>query len=144
MPIYIIWLPLAVLPVFCLSAWIDPAAMCLWSAVFLYTFRSAADHWPCFGAFTWGIVGGWFFAFLPLWRLTVYSHTLDVKRKAWNLNPLLPPFRFCSHRSLTDTSEHRRKQSCQQLEDYNKYCLYCFFVGLWFWIVLYLVLFFFT
>lgn len=99
----------------------------------LYTFRNATDHWSCFGGFTWGIIEGWFFVFLALWRLTVYNHTLDIKWNAWNLNPLLPPFRLCSHRSLTDASKHWRKQSCQQLGDYHKFCFCCFFMfwGVW-------------
>lgn len=47
----------------------------------LYTLGNAPGHWPCFGGFTWGIVEGWFFFFLPLWRLTVYNDTLDIKWK---------------------------------------------------------------
>lgn len=90
----------------------------------LHTVGNAPDHWPCFGEFTWGIVEGWFFFFLPLWRLTVYNDTLDIKWKAQNLNPVLSPFKLRSHRSLTGTSKHWIKQSCQQLGTIiNSFCI---------------------
>ena len=134
MPIYIILLPLAVLPVFCLSAWVVPAALCLWSAVFLYTFRNAADHWPCFRGFTWGIFEGWFFVFLPLWRLTVYNHTLDIKWKAWNLNLLLPPFRLFTQKSHVSTEETKAVNSWRTI--INSVCVVSSWFGLCFGVFL--------
>lgn len=63
------------------------------------------------------------FLFSPSLK-TVYNDTPDIKWKAQNLNPLLCPFKLRSHRSLTGTSKHWIKQSCQQLGTIiNSFCV---------------------
>lgn len=77
----------------------------------LYTLGNAPDHWPCFGLLEVLLKADSFFSSLfEDWLFIMTPWILNE-----NQNPLLSPFKLRSHRSLTGTSKHWIKQSCQQL-----------------------------